>query len=628
MTTRIAASRFLMQATLGANNETINDVKNQGIEAWLDGQLNNQWQESDSFYKKTKSIWRGKTGNSGFRKLLKDHYGENNINGQGNNPALPYKYYFRMAWWHRSLVHGNPSHLSTASDEITETEKISALEASNDSLVRHRIAQALSEILVVSDNSILELNAEAIADYYDLLYKHAFGSYQALLEEVSLHPCMGVYLTHINNKKSDPANNIHPDENYARELMQLFSIGLYELEPDGQRKQHNNRDIPSYKNSDVKEMARVFTGIKATQYLYEWPNAKVGDKGSEITFSNLEKRPIELADSVSKTFKMIPYVNMLSKLTEDAKFRDTGNKSLLKGKINLNANNLADEVKQVTTQLVAHPNTAPFIAKKLIQQLVTSNPTPDYIQAVASKFGSTGNLKETVREILTYPLHNSVTLSNTPKIGNIQKLKSPVLRITQLLRAFKVTNDSKRLWLIGDDLKDSMNQHPLSSPTVFNFYKSDFSPHGQIEKDNKVAPEFELLNASTSISYVNMLYDWLFADALPLASDTIKAGANPPHVVPELDHQVLLSDTSLTKLRFDFTEEIKLAKNSNDFLALITRISTLLIAKETPNNVQDILTTISKYDPTKPIQQKWIVQTIVFMIAISPEFVILELTHD
>jgi len=613
------SARFLMQATLGADFDTIKKVSTDGISNWLTDQLNHTVASDDSFLKKTKDIWRGASGNKGFRQLFIDKFSEANINGKGNNPALPYNYYFRMAWWHRTLCH-NSSITVSGTDAITETEKVSAIERDADSMVRHRVAQALSEILVISDNSILENNAEGMASYYDLLYKHALGSYKDLLTEVSLHPCMGVYLTHINNRKEVTAQNIHPDENYAREILQLFTIGLYQLNQDGSRKKDGNgKDIPTYNNQDIQQLARVFTGIKAKSYLYEWP-VELGSGTDKFDFSVENGRAIVLDDSVPKIYKMVPYVDMVSQMITEDSFHDQGSKTLPNVAITLAAGQSAtDEIQDAVTKLVAHSSTAPFIATKLIQQLVTSNPTPAYVQAVATAFSSQGNLKETVRTILEYPLTNPVTVSNGAHInGNIEKLKSPTLRVTQLLKAFKASNVSGRLWLIGSDLKEALHHHPLSSPTVFNFYKPDFAPHGDIEQSNKVAPEFELVDAHTSISYANMLYDWLFGNAMPL----VTTGLGSSSTVPELNADELLKNND-DKLKLDLTAELALAANRADHSKLIERISLILTGQINSSNEQAILDATQNYDVTSPVQRNWIVQTVIFMIAASPQFTVL-----
>ncbi len=630
MNNKEQASKFLMQATLGANYSLIEEVATKGVKPWLDEQLENKLMDDDSYYQKTRDLWRGQSGTGGFKNLLQSHYGESNINGEGNNPALPYKYYFRMAWWHRNLSKAANFSTNNQIDPITQAPIFTDSDIDSNNLVRHRVAQALSEILVISDNSILELNSEAMADFYDLLYNYAFGDYSDLLTKVSLHPCMGVYLTHINNRKENIAKRIHPDENYAREIMQLFTIGLFELNADGSRKKDSQgNDIPTYNNDDIKQLARVFTGIKADKYNFEWPNANIDIDGVQIPFSTINGLNINLDDDVSKIFKITPYVDMLSPLKGDDNFHDLGAKSLLKGNLTLpartadNGQATISDITSAVQQLVANENTAPFIATKLIQQLVTSNPTPAYVSAVAAKFGAKGDLKAVIKEVLTYPINNVVTIGTPSETGNIEKLKSPLLRVTQLLRAFNVHNNQQRLWLTGEDVKDTLSQHPLSSPTVFNFYKPDFTPHGLIEQANKVAPEFELYNAHTSISYVNMMYDWLFGGALPLVTTQIKENQTPLQPVPELSPDVLLANNS-SKLRFDFSEELKLATKRSDYEALISRISLILTGKEQAKNKVEILDTLAPYDPTVSIQQQWIVQTVVFMIVISPEFTVLE----
>lgn len=217
------ASFFLMQATLGANYDTISNVASTGIETWLDNQLNSSFDNTDSFENRVNQIWQY------FKTQAITASGDNgsgNIIGVGN-ATLPYNFYFRMAWWHRTLAKANSN--MNVNNPITNAKEID----SND-LVRHRIAQALSEIIVISDKSNLELDALGMANFYDIFYENAFGNYSDILKEVSLHPCMGVYLTHLNNKKEN--GNQHPDENYARELMQLFTIGLNELNSDASEK--------------------------------------------------------------------------------------------------------------------------------------------------------------------------------------------------------------------------------------------------------------------------------------------------------------------------------------------------------------------------------------------------------
>lgn len=584
--TQSEASRFLMQATLGADQSLINQVARQGIEPWLEQQLGTALDQPNTYRDKTGEIWKH------FRRRFKRNYGEGAINGDGNNPALPYKWYFHMAWWHEALSNDQPQHL-----------------------LRQRIAQALSELLVISDNSVLELDAEGMASYYDILYRHAFGSYSDMLYEVSMHPCMGVYLSHMNNRKADPSKHIHPDENYAREIMQLFSIGLFELNADGTRKKDaSGQDIPTYDNRDIKQLARVFTGLKAHSYEYEWLTS--------FWSSDYNGYPVGFEDGVEKTYKTVPFVNMIQPMNVDESYHDREPKQLLKGHISLPGGQSGEqEIHTVVQRLVAHPSTAPFVAKHLIQQLVTSNPTRDYVEAAARKFGARGDMKAMLREILTYPLHNPV--SSRPsrsgrKTVKSQKLKSPLLRTTQLLRAFNVHNRSGKLWLTGEMFGSELSQHPLSAPTVFNFYKPDFVPHGPVEAAGLVAPEFELHNSATSIAYVNLMYYWFFGEYYPGVS-TVISSEEGIYNAPELDPDRLLYRKK-DKLNLYLDEWKQLARYPSQHDELIQQMSLMLTGKKQLPIHARIKQAFSSY-ANNPL---WVVQTVAFMIAISPEFTVLE----
>lgn len=581
-------SRFLMQATLGADKRLIDQVSSVGINKWLQKELETPVTQANTYQSLTEEIWQT------FRHKLVNKHGQKAIDGDGNNPALPYKWYFHMAWWQQTL-------------------------GSQEHLLRQRIAQALSEILVISDSSALELDAVGMASYYDLLYNHAFGSYTDLLYDVSMHPCMGVYLSHMNNRKANPSANIHPDENYAREIMQLFSIGLYELNLDGSRKLNvSGTPIPTYDNRDIKELARVFTGLKARSYQFEWNNSfwNRDFNGYEVGFE----------DGIDKTYKTIPFVEMTKPMSVDETYHDRKPKSLLGNHIKLAGNQPAEqEIRLVVEHLVAHPSTAPFIARKLINQLVTSNPSPEYVESVTRRFGKTGNLKAAVEEILTFPLKHPVgnkrfvaSRVQDGKLIQSQKLKSPVLRTSQLLRAFNATNESGRYWMIGDDIQDQLSHHPLSSPTVFNFYKPDYTPHGSIEEMKLLAPEFELHTSATSIAYVNLMYYWFFGAYLPAVSTAISSlpGINN---VAELDIDTLSANTK-DRLKFDFKAEIKLATDPANHDLLIDQLSLILTGKTNLPTKPQIKAAFSTYKD----HPDWVVETIVFLISISPEFTVLE----
>lgn len=603
MNTKAQAARFLMQASLGYDQTLLDAVAIKGIAQWIDDEIALAPPIAATFQTSTEDIW------SDFRaKLLAGATGDKTaINGDGNNPALPYKWYFHMAWWEHTLK-------------------------TNTHILRQRVAQALSEILVISDNSGLERDAIGMASYYDLLYKHAFGNYNELLFDVSLHPCMGVYLTHMNNRKEDLMSNIHPDENYAREIMQLFTIGLFELNSDGTRKKVSGKDIPSYKNSDIQALARVFTGFKAEKYKYEWPDASF----FKVMGATINNTPVMFEDGIPKAQKTVPFVDMVSPMVCENPFHDWGAKSLLTGSnqisisdnVSPGANSGILEVKAVIDRLVANSNTAPFIARKLINQLVTSNPSDAYVQAVAAKFGSTGNLGDVVKEILTYPLSNNIAktqfVSHYVEAGGgqkyvqSQKLKSPLLRVTQLLKAFDISNTSNKFWLIGDDIQQALSQHPLSSPTVFNFYKPDFTPHGPVERQGLVAPEFELHTSATSIAYVNTIYDWIFGGALPAVSTKVNSEPTIKNI-PELDVEKLLLEAN-DKLELNFSNLVPLANAGDNHDGLIERIGLLLTGKNNLLIKSKIKTAFTNYKANTD----FVIQTIIFMIIVSAEYSVQE----
>ncbi|MCA0908664.1 DUF1800 domain-containing protein [Ruegeria marisrubri] len=587
-TDKSQASRFLMQASLGYDQDLLEEVSRIGATDWLGQQLNHEPSILRPFEPAVRELW------GDFKKRLVAAHGAHNLNGEGNNPALPYKWYFRMAWWQHTLTR-------------------------KDDLLRQRVAQALSEILVISDASSLELNSIGMGSYYDLLYAHAFGNYVDLLTEVSMHPMMGIYLSHMLNQKADPSRNIHPDENYAREIMQLFTIGLFELNPDGTEKlDASGKPIPTYDNRDIKALARVFTGLLPSAYEYEW----------ETSFwdESLTGYPVGFEDGIDKAFKTVPFIRVTEPMVIDEDYHDRGPKQLLNGRISLpGGQDGAQEIRSAVAQLVAHPSTAPFVAKHLINRLVTSNPSPAYVKHVASKFGPHGDLKAVVEAILTWPLKNDVSDVALPtarqengRLVQSQKLKSPLQRVTQILLAFGAHNDSGKPWLLGDDLDEALSMHPMSSPTVFNFYKADFAPHGDLQKLGLTAPEFELHTSATSVAYVNTMYYWFFGGQLPLVSTRIGTGSEQ-RMVMEMNPEILWSRAE-DVLKFDFSREKKMAADPTQHDALIDQMMVLL-AGTTDEAAKARIKEAYAFYADNP---EWVVQTIAFMISISPEFTVQE----
>ncbi|NJR71947.1 MAG: DUF1800 domain-containing protein [Gammaproteobacteria bacterium] len=240
--------------------------------------------------------------------------------------------------------------------------------------MRQRVAFALSQILVTSgaDSSLMPYG---MARYQQLMLDYAFGNYKDLLYAVTLSPVMGDYLNMANSNKPDPARGISANENYAREIMQLFSIGLYDLNLDGTlKKDASGNPIPSYSQTTVENLARVFTG---------WTYASANGTPAVRNNPSYYEQPMQAV----------------------ASNHDTGSKTLIRGFIIPASQSAALDLSMALDHLIAHPNVAPFISKQLIQRLVTSDPHPAYVARVAAVFnnngqGIKGDLKAVVRAIL------------------------------------------------------------------------------------------------------------------------------------------------------------------------------------------------------------------------------------
>ncbi|MBP8086362.1 MAG: DUF1800 domain-containing protein [Saprospiraceae bacterium] len=441
------ASRFLSQATLGADLATIEQVANQGIEAWIDDQMTvPQSQTLDRL-------------NEVFAEVIEWYL----VNG-GNPDEVstrPYWTIFNYTWWENHMK--------------------------NDDLLRQKVALALSEIFVISIESNLSDAGFGLADYYDILLKHSFGNFEDMLREISLHPCMGYYLSHLNNPREIPEENIHSDENYAREIMQLFTIGLYELNQDGSRKTDGQGEwIPTYDQADIKELAKVFTGLGVGGVMEnEWVDEP---------YFGLD---IYVADM---TTPMIMY----------EEWHQPGTKTLVNGYVIPAGQTGLKDINDAVHQLFLHPNVGPFIGKQLIQRLVTSNPTPGYISRVAAVFadngqGERGDMGAVIKAILMDPEARTCSALEEDRFG---KLREPFTRYTHFSKAIQMEQYYGRYWNVAYGFYQATNQMPLASRTVFNFFLPDFQPIGAIADNGLVGPEFQIHNSRTSIEFINRVNDW------------------------------------------------------------------------------------------------------------------------
>lgn len=347
--------------------------------------------------------------------------------------------------------------------------------------LRQRVAFALSEILVVSQLGALGNLPFAVADYYDVLAENAFGNYRDLLEKITLHPAMGVYLSMLGNEKPDPDLNIRPDENYARELMQLFSIGLVELNMDGTEKlDGQGQPIPTYNQEIIEEFAHVYTG---------WTFA-----GAPTFHPN-----VFLLPQASQYFPM--------ELWEE--YHDTGTKQLLNGVVLPAGQSGTQDLADALDNIFNHPNVAPFISIRLIQRLVTSNPSPGYVRRVAEAFddngaGVRGDLGAVVKAIL---LDDEARPAMAMEIDG--KVKEPLLRLTQLWKAYNATSNSGRFPLNASYI--IFGQGPLQSPSVFNFFSPFYAPPGEIRDSSLVAPELEIATEYQNTFFTNYMFYQVFA---------------------------------------------------------------------------------------------------------------------
>ncbi|MFK8079141.1 MAG: DUF1800 family protein [Granulosicoccus sp.] len=423
----VAASRFLTQATFGATPDSIAQLRSKANQSeWIDEQI-------------------------ALPISLTEPYTRANSNGSGTAAR-------HEIWWNNAL--DQPDQL------------------------RQRVAFALSQLFVVSDvDYLLANNQYGMANYYDMLSRNAFGNYRTLLEEVTLHPVMGVYLSMVRNEKADQANNIRPDENYAREVLQLFSIGLFELNNRGEALPES-RPRPSYTQKQVEEFARVFTGWNFSN-VASWDSNNLG---SDEAFTN----------------PMIP----------DERFHDSGAKTLLNGAVAPAGLSTREDMAFALDNIFQHPNVGVLVSRHLIQRLVTSNPSAEYIERMTAVFndngsGVRGDLAALVKAILLDPEAREGHLNDS----DFGKLREPVIRFAHYWRALQGTpgqlaegvHNSADFTLQRID--EMGGQAVMRSPSVFNFFKPD---HTIVPGGRTLSPEMEIMSeanlASTHNNYHHQIY--------------------------------------------------------------------------------------------------------------------------
>ncbi|AMN50029.1 hypothetical protein AK823_09210 [Psychrobacter sp. P2G3] len=422
----ISAARFLQQAQFSSTKAEIKDLKSIGINQWLNRQFSMPVEI-------TAYNWLLQQGHNTKKNKYSDRPGD------------------WMAW--------------------------QQLLSSKDTL-RKRMALALSEILVLSSEQLsLPHRGFAIGAYWDLLNKYAFGSFRDLLKSVTLNLGMGAYLDLRHSRRANDRGR-RPDENYAREVMQLFTIGLVELNLDGTPKLHNGEPIETYTQETVTNIARALTGWTV-------------DNRSNVTKSDTYVE-----------FTRNPMINIPSR-------HDTRSASFF-GVTVPEGSNGEQALEIVIDTLFNHSNVGPFISKQLIQRLVTSNPSPDYVSRVATIFnsndkGERGNLKSVLQAILTDKEARILPKEHKPTIG---KVREPMIRLIQWVHTFTNRRSISGEWMISTTIsrKWGLGQSPLRAPSVFNFFDADYAPNtDDFTRNGIVAPELQLHNVTSTVSYINYI---------------------------------------------------------------------------------------------------------------------------
>lgn len=428
-----------------------------------------------------------------------------------------------------------------------------------DDQLRQRVGFALSQILVVSADAGLGDEQPGLTNYYDILLRHAFGNYRDLLQEVTLNPIMGEYLSMKGNRKPDPAENIQPDENYAREVLQLFSIGQVLLNVDGTPiLDEGGVPLPAYDQSTIENFARVFTGWHfANADHYTWP------KNSD-------------------------YISPMQPWEEH---HDTGSKTLLNGQKLSAGLSAQEDLNAALDNIFNHPNVAPFIVKQLIQRLVTSNPSTQYVSDVAQVFnsnyaGERGSLASTIKAIL---MHQEARFGHRENPDTYGKLKEPLIRMTQLWRAFEpqiIPEEFNYAWA-----ENELGQAPLNAPSVFNFFRPTFSQPGEIRDRGLVSPEFQILDETSIIKMTSRLL------ASTIWSHNFK------------------NDSEGKRIAIDISKEMDLEPDNE---ALLDHLNLLMLGgRMSPELRNEVLALMSSRSYANAASQR--VVEAIFLIASSPE---------
>jgi uncharacterized protein (DUF1800 family) len=534
--TAIAASakdsRFLSQATFGPSRADLEELTQAGgQEAWLNKQ-----------FSKNQTRYLPPTAAYVFSLPKEDQRGQTG---------------FQWALWNV---------MSTADDQL-----------------RQRMAYALSQIFVVSidSNSVAFPNPRGVANYMDMLGENAFGNYRNLLESVTYSPMMGIYLSSMRNRKENPVTGSVPDENYAREIMQLFSIGLYELNQDGSQKlDSKDKPIETYTNADITGLAKIFTGLS-------W----AGPDASDTRFYRANGVP-GTADDPDREIKPMQAYNNFHSLAEK-RFLGVTIPAQTSATVNTNA-----DIKIALDTLFNHPNVGPFIGKQLIQRLVMSNPSPTYVSRVSAAFNNNGNgvrgdMKAVIRAVLLDPEARAGNLS-----AQSGKLREPAVRFIQWMRAFNASSKDGR-FLLGNLSNPStqLAQTPMRAPSVFNFYRPGYiPPNSNTGTAGLVAPEIQITTETSVAGYLNYI------------RTVVNNGAGGP--------------AGVIDITANYSYELSLADNAD---RLVDHINLLLsgnsLSTTTRNLIRDAVAAIPLTGTTIEANKRNRVTLAIYLVMASPEYI-------
>ncbi len=430
------AARFLTQATFGAVDADIDRVMSIGYAAWIDEQFAKPASNHRDAYRTLDQAWIA----------------------AGKGTTI----------WQTGTINAFWKHALSGEDQL-----------------RQRVAYALSQIMVISmqDGTVGD-NGEAVSAWIDMLADKGLGNYRDLLAAVATHPLMGTYLSHLKNRKADARSGRVPDENFAREIMQLFSIGLHELNADGTAKTVSGAPLETYTDRDIAGLAKVFTG-------YSW---RCADWTDNSCFWSGKPTGASSTDKPDWFAPMMSYAQFYS---EDAKA------FLGRSIAAASPANPGSDLQLALDTLANHPNVGPFIGRQLIQRLVTSNPSPAYVAAVAGVFSNTqGDMKAVVKAILMHP-EARITSDTSGKV------REPVLRMSAFLRGMGYRSLSGHYWInTTDNPGTQLGQTPLRSPSVFNFYRPGYASPGSVSASlGMVAPELQVVHETSAAGYVNFMRD-------------------------------------------------------------------------------------------------------------------------